>query len=419
MEQPIINSRTEFEHSLADMHKMGRSLVQYALLYVDIKSFHTVNELFGTEEGNRLLDDTMKHFATSPLKPVLSCHLGADRFAFLVSEDAANHEVLKNALQYQWKVRNEDFPICFICGVYNITDGEESASVMLDKAILAHQWVDVQVNEKYAVYDEKMQEYYLNRLEILASYEKALEQGEFEVYYQPIISVRTGTIASAEALVRWNHPEKGIIGPGFFIPVLEEQNLISKLDRYVLQHTVNLLKQRQEKGLFVPSVTMNLSWTDFYDSTLTEMIFNQMNDRSLPKDCIRFEMTERSYASLEQNRMDIINRIREYGGKFILDDFGSGYSSFAMMQSYNFDLIKLDQGFVRRLDKSAKAANIINGITAFCHHLGIGVVVEGVETRKELEQVVELGCDYIQGFYFSRPLAEKDFEKYLKKNTWY
>ncbi len=254
---------------------------------------------------------------------------------------------------------------------------------------------------------------------MLTNFEGALERGEFEVYYQPIISARTGTVASAEALVRWKHPEKGIIGPALFIPVLEQQNLISKLDKYVLQHTVEFLKKRQEKGVFVPSITMNLSWTDFYDKSLTDMIFNQMNDSSLPRDCIRFEMTERSYASLEANRMDIINKIREYGGKFILDDFGSGYSSFSMMQSYNFDLIKLDQGFVRRLDKSPKAAGIINGITAFCHHIGIGVVVEGVETRKELEQLVELGCDYIQGFYFSRPLAEKDFEKYLKKNTWY
>ncbi len=148
MDKSMICNKTEWMRSLTDLREMGENLTHYALLYVDIKSFHTVNELFGFEEGDRLLHDTVMHFASSPLKPALCCHLVADRFVFLVKIEHICYDTLQEGLQFDWKVRNEEFPVHLTCGVYPITDQEELVADMLDKAVLAQHWVGIQSEKK-------------------------------------------------------------------------------------------------------------------------------------------------------------------------------------------------------------------------------------------------------------------------------
>ena len=250
---------------------------------------------------------------------------------------------------------------------------------------------------------------YLDSAELAGELYEGIQKKQFEVYYQPVADAKTGMIASAEALIRWNHPEKGMISPGIFIPALEESGQISELSFYVVKQVKELIRARLLCGKKTVPVSINLSWMDFYDETMINGIIEQLQTGEIPRGMIRFEVTETSYAALEENRLGVLNAIRKEGAKILLDDFGSGYSSFGMLRDYNFDILKIDMSFVRKIETNTKTRSILRFLIDMAHEMGVSLVAEGAETQAQVAFLQENGCDYIQGYYYSKPVPETKF----------
>ena len=284
---------------------------------------------------------------------------------------------------------------------------------MCDRARLAEQHIKDGYMKYYEIYDQKMSDAYIDKTELLSMIDSALQRKEFVVYYQPVVDAGTGKTVSAEALVRWIHPQRGIISPGVFIPALEESGRISQLDLYVAKEVLEFQTKRLQAGKVVVPVSVNLSWMDFYDTSMVEWLRREMDREIFPEGIFRYEITETSYAAVAETQKSVLQELRERGIQLLLDDFGSGYSSFSTMRNYDFDILKLDMGFVRQIEESAKTRSIIHSIIDMSHHMNVKVIAEGAETERQVQFLREHGCDYIQGYYFYKPLSQNDFEKVL------
>lgn len=392
-----------------------------SVLYFNIKNFKAINELYGIEFGDKILRFIHQDMENSPLNPLICSRLEADHFVCLAKRENIDYGRLtgkcrKNVVE----IENKRISVRLRCGIYHIDDFDMSASRIIDRAKLAKTYIVDEFVKPYAIFDKSMRIDYVGKAEFAAEFADAIENREFKVYYQPVMEAATGRIVSAEALVRWQHPVKGFVSPGVFLPTLEKDGHISELDWYVTSNVFRMMKERiQEKKSVVP-VSVNLSWMDFYDEQRMEKTLGRFRDNELPKGLVRFEITETSYASLQENRRSVLDEMRSLGIKILLDDFGSGYSSFGMLKDYDFDILKLDMSFIRQIDNNEKVRSIIKSIIDMCHQLGIRVVAEGAETQEHVDFLWKKNCDYIQGYYYSKPLPEEEFlallDEYDKDN---
>lgn len=295
---------------------------------------------------------------------------------------------------------------------------EKSMSVngMIDRAKIAKKYITDEFVQLYKIYDSSMKNAYIDKAELSGELDEGISQGQFKVYFQPVVDAKTGKITAAESLIRWFHPEKGFISPGIFIPALEESGHISELDLYVMKTVRAFQKKRYQAGERTVPVSMNLSWMDFYDETIMNWLNEKCGKDSVPTMLCRLEITETSYAAIEADRNATLDALREAGVKILLDDFGSGYSSFGMIQNYNFDIMKIDMSFVRKIENNAKTRSIIRCIIEMAHSMGVKLVAEGAETQAQVDFLRNSGCDYIQGYYFYKPMPEEEFVKLLNEN---
>ena len=303
------------------------------------------------------------------------------------------------------------------CGIFYVEEGDMAVSGMIDRAKLAKEYITDEYVKPYAVFDKSMRIAYVDKAKLASELEDALINNEFKVYFQPVVNPVTGKLASAEALVRWQHPDKGFISPALFVPALEKNGYISKLDMYVFKHVRQFLEERYEQGLPIVPVSTNLSWMDFYDEDMMNWIVNDMCEYTKPKWLVRFEITETSYTAIEANRNKILEKLREYGATILMDDFGSGYSSFGLLQDYNFDILKIDMQFTRQVETNPKTRIILHSIIEMAHSLGIKVIAEGAETDAQVDFLKENHCDYIQGYYYSKPVPMEEFVKMLTEDN--
>ena len=301
------------------------------------------------------------------------------------------------------------------CGIYYVEDDDVSVTSMIDRAKLAEESILSDHMQPYVVFDDSMRRKYVNQMELMGEYESAIANDEFKVYYQPVVEASSGNLISAEALVRWIHPQRGMVSPADFIPALENGGHISKLDWFITNRVAELSRERHQAGEPVVPVSVNLSWMDFYDEDMMQGLVELLGSDRVRVGDIRLEITETSYAALESDREGILDQLRKLGSPILLDDFGSGFSSFGMLKRYNFDILKLDMTFTRQIETSPKTCTIITGIIQMVHHLGIKVIAEGAETEAQVKFLRNNGCDYIQGYYFSKPLPEEDFLAYIQK----
>lgn len=408
-------SRIGFLREVEEILSTAGDENDYAIMYFDIKNFKAVNELYGLEGGDIILKVFYQNLLESPWKPILVSRIEADHFACFVESNKIELDELNQRMDEEWKLYGKTIHLFARCGIYHIEDKSLSVSGMIDRARLAKQLIGEGSTKLYAVFDDEMRMHYVDQAEVLSEFAEGITNGEFKVYYQPVVEAGTGNLVSAEALVRWIHPERGFISPAAFIPALEKNGLISKLDWYMIQSVYDFIEDRYQKGLSVVPVSVNLSWTDFYDEEVMNHILEKLKHVPFPRDLIRCEVTETSFASQEQNCCSILAELRDNGVKILLDDFGSGYSSFGMLQSYSFDILKIDMSFIRQIEENAKVRNIIRTIIDMCHQIGIKVIAEGAESKEQAVFLKNNECDYIQGYYYSKPLAEKEFVEYVEK----
>ena len=299
------------------------------------------------------------------------------------------------------------------CGIFYVKDKEMSVNMMIGRAKLAKEYIEDEYVQPYKVYDSSMQTAYIDKAEIAGELAEGIAKGELQVYYQPVVDVKTGQIASAEALIRWHHSEKGFLSPGFFIPALEESGHISELDDYVIHQVSDFLMDRYHAGKNVVPVSVNLSWMDFYDEKIMEDILDKCKNNDLEEKLIRLEVTETSYAAMGESRNSILESFRTEGVKIMMDDFGTGYSSFGMLQQYNFDIMKIDMSFIRQIETNPKTKSMLRFLIDMAHEMGIHIVAEGVETEVQVDFLKKSHCDYIQGYYYYRPIPQEEFRKLL------
>lgn len=302
---------------------------------------------------------------------------------------------------------------------FYVEDEPMKISSMIDRAKLAKKYITDEYVQPYMIYDDSMQAAYVDKAKLTGELQEGIEQEQFKIYYQPVIDTNTGKIASAEALIRWIHPEKGFISPGLFIPAIEEDGHISELDFYVLKKVWQFINERYEKNKFIVPVSVNLSWMDFYDEAMMETIIKEIDQfKEVGREYMTcFEITETSYAAIRENRSDILESFRIRNTKILLDDFGSGFSSFGMLQDYDFDILKIDMSFIRKIEENPKTKSIVRNIIGMAHEMDIETVAEGVETEEQVRFLKQSGCDYIQGYYYSRPLPEDEFIEFLEKES--
>lgn len=390
---------------------------KYAVLFFNVKNFKAVNELFGVESGDVVLQNIFRTLIHSKLSPVITARVESDHFVCLVENKNLDFEELTSVCDNKFVKDGKCMNLIIRCGIFYVEEKPMKISRMIDRAKLAKRYITDEYVQPYMVYDHSMQVAYIDKAKLAGELQEGIAKEQFKVYYQPVIDTKTGKIASAEALIRWIHPDKGFISPALFIPALEENGHISELDFYVLKKVWQFINDRCENNKFVVPISVNLSWMDFYDEIMMEKILKEMDRfrENGREHMARFEITETSYAAIRENRSGILESLRIKNAKILLDDFGSGFSSFGMLQDYDFDILKIDMSFIRKIGENPKTKSIVHSIIGMAHEIGIKTVAEGVETEEQVSFLRQSGCDYIQGYYYSKPLPEEEFVEFLEK----
>lgn len=408
-------NRKEFIRRVSRSLKEMPAKTDYVLLFFNIKNFKAVNELLGVGGGDKLLCWFYQRIIYSRFDPIETSRIESDHFACLIEAGNLDYDYLTEFCNFNYGKEKRKMHIYSTCGIYYIQENDVSVTGMIDRAKLAKGYITDEYLKPYAIFQNDMKDTYVDEMEICSEFEEGIVKQEFQVFYQPVVDARTGKIVSAEALVRWLHEQKGWISPGQFIPALEKGGYISQLDRYMIEKVTGCLNQRRtEEKRFVP-VSVNLSWMDFYDENMLEWIVRGLKKNNQNEQKIRFEITETSLAAIGENHTRMLTHLKENGAEILLDDFGSGYSSFGMLQDYDFDILKMDISFVRNIGVNKKSESILRAIIDMAHQLEIRLVAEGAETEEQVAFLRENGCDYIQGYYYYKPMPEKEFLQLLDK----
>ena len=408
-----ILSRTGF---IGDVEKKIKDLnlnKGYSIIYTNIRGFKTINDLFGEETGDLVIFQVRDHIRDI-LEPMVLGRLDSDHFVALVSDDHIKRSRMKKLVQMTYRGENKQYDFSVSCGIYHITDSGLSVGIMIDRAKLAESNLTDSDTALFAEYTDKMRSDYVNQMLLISDVGEAVRQKELMSFYQPIVDTKTGKIVSAESLVRWNHHDLGMVSPGLFIPALEQSGKVSSVDLYMAETVFGMIRDSAKAGAPVVPVSINLSRVDFYDPGFLDRIKELLDDPDFPVGLVKLEITESAYAILEKNALDFLNSVQEKKVKILLDDYGSGMSSLSTLESYEFDTIKLDLGFIHKIGQSAKAETIIRSTISMAHAFGADVIAEGVENGQQLSFLKDADCDMIQGYYFYKPMPERDFAGLLR-----
>lgn len=378
----------------------------------DVEKFKMINERYGNLRGDELLCYLADRYRGKLKEAELCGRIGGDVFAFLVE-----HREGYNERQFATEVEQgfQDAPVpkpVIKFGVYEKVDRTLPVSGMCDRAMLALSKIKNRYGAYVAVYDDSMRLSLLREQRILDEMDQALEKKQFQVYYQPKHDVREGKVSGAEALVRWIHPEFGFMSPGEFIPLFEKNGFISKLDLYVWEEVCRTVAVWKEKGLPVIAVSVNLSRADFNRPHLARKIREIADRYEVPHALLHLEVTESAYTDNAGQIIRVVNELREMGFKIEMDDFGSGYSSLNMLNELSIDVLKLDMRFVQTKSFTSNK-EILKFIINLSKWMNLTTVAEGAETKEQVDELRSLGCDYVQGYYFAKPMPEEEFETYL------
>ena len=390
--------------------------LQFCLIYWNICRFKVVNELFGQETGDKVLmhlaDSLRKEFGN---EIATYGRIEGDNFICCVQDEVIQRGDWKNLSDNVYYVEDSEYHFFNCCGLYRIKNRELSISNMVDKARVAMESVKNNYMSPYAWYEESMWDSIVEEQKLNSGFKKAIANKEFKVYYQPICRATDGLVTSAEALVRWEQPGKGLISPGAFIPLFEKNGFISMLDRYVWDEVCRLQRERLDLGLKTVPISVNVSRVEFYNPALCEDIWNIVKKYDIPTELIKIEITESAYSDNPEQVQAAVKRLHEYGFIVLMDDFGSGYSSLNILKDLPIDVLKIDMKFMNDFEKSQKAAVILEAVIRMAKWMKLQVVSEGIETRKEWDYLKSVECDLVQGFYFYKPMPEEAFMDLLNR----
>lgn len=390
---------------------------QFDLMISDIVDFKEINESYGPNVGDDILRASGEFLAKEIRDDVLVARYGGDQFVIMASHEymlQINEEGGTDEFEGYAKFQNlPKFVTKF--GVYENVKHNKSVISTCDKAHSALNSIKHQYGKTIAFYDDKIRREIEISRKIEGSMHQAIEQEQFKVYYQPKHDAMTGKIVGAEALIRWIHPEYGFMSPGEFIPLFEKNGFIVESDGYVWRHTCKNLRKWMDKGIKTVPISVNASRLTFAQDNLLIRMHESVVDNGIDPEMLHLEITETMMTDDIETLVRKLTAIRAAGYQIELDDFGAGYSSINILSTLPLDVIKLDMSFMKQFG-DAKRAKVLAACIKLAKELGYKTVSEGVELKEQCDVLCILGVDAIQGFYYSKPLPEDEFEEYLKQN---
>ena len=383
----------------------------YNMVQFDIERFKVINELYGNFMGDRILLLIAEGLQKCLKSKGTYGRLEADHFAVCLPAGTEELQQVRDQMEKSLASVKIEQKINLYYGVYTIEDRGMSVDLMCDRANLALRTVKGNSNRAYAVYNDELHQVVLSEQQLTNSMEEALLQRQFEVYYQPVVDLNTGDVVSAEALVRWNHPEKGMVSPGFFIPFFEHNGFIIKLDAYIREEVCRNMMELRRRGLRNIPVSVNVSRLEFYDPNLCRSIIDLTERYRLEPQMMRLEITESAYTDNPQQLLAAMKELQNYGFQVLMDDFGSGYSSLNMLKDVPVDILKMDMKFLEDQGISGRGPEILASLVRMAKKLGMRTIAEGIETKEQGDFLRSVGCEYGQGY--ARPMPADSFTSLL------
>lgn len=387
---------------------------KYDMICCDIERFKLVKDLYGVDTGNQLLKGCADIFKSYIGNYGLCGKIGSDVFAFFIVHQErystkqfseANEKI--NSLHINLKIQLK-YGICVI------DDHSVSANILCDRAQLAIADIKGKYGVYYKYYDDAIRKKMMDEQYITSHMKQALENNEFEVYFQPKYELKTETIIGAEALVRWNDPQRGMLFPGSFIPFFEKNGFITDLDLYVWEACCKKIRSWLDAGNSATPISVNVSRADIYNPYIDKILLSLLQKYELSPKYIYLEITESAYTENAKQMIDAVFKLKKIGFKIEMDDFGTGYSSLNMLSELPIDVVKLDIGFMQNQEKLSNRS-ILSFIISLAKWMNLLVIAEGVETADQVNLLRSLGCEYVQGFFYARALPAPQFEELLKK----
>ena len=385
---------------------------KYCLVAIDIEHFKLFNEWYGQVAGDKLLREIGAHLNKMRQEfGGIAGYMGGDDFVIVLPNDEKVLENLKCRITGFVRAYGGHTGFLPAFGFYVIDDISLSASQMYDRAILAQETVKGNYAVRCAYYSSDMKTRLENNHVLLAEVQAGLERDEFIYYLQPKCNLNTGKIVGLESLVRWKHPEKGIVAPGYFIPVMESNGLITELDMKVWEQVCQTLQDWIKSGHKVIPISVNVSSVDIYAIDVVEHFKNLVRKYGLPPEYVELEITESAYVEEYKVITGVAEALRNAGFTVLMDDFGSGYSSLNMLKDVNVDVLKIDMKFLKMDENTMdKGMGILEAVTRMANIMGLRMIAEGVETEDQINYLLNMGCIYGQGYFFYKPLPVEEIK---------
>lgn len=394
-----------------------------AVLFLDLDDFKKINDTLGHETGDKLLIEAAGRLRAAVREGDTVGRLGGDEFIVLlggIANASAVRPVVENLLERfrdSFKVDGRELIITASVGISIYPDDGDSPSELLRSADSAMYHSKGQGRNTYSYYTDAMNKDVARRLALEEQMHGALGRGEFRLCYQPQLEIDSGTMVGIEALLRWHNPLLGDVQPGEFIPIAEHTGMIVPIGRFVINEALGTLAQLQQRNGSALRIAVNFSPRQFRDPSLVSFITDALQDTELSGEALELEITEGVLMGAHGFIDEILNKLAGMGVNLAMDDFGTGYSSLSYLRSYPFDVIKIDRSFVNDIAVDPADRELISATVAMAHGLGLKVVAEGVENEGQLEYLTELGCDYAQGYLFSKPVSKEHILR-MPRNLW-
>ncbi|WOH37539.1 EAL domain-containing protein [Thalassotalea fonticola] len=392
---------------------------EHALLVFDLDNFKKINDSLGHQIGDVLLCKVTERIATIGNIKDTCYRLGGDEFALILEGTNDVHKITSiadevlNTIVEPYYIRQQEISLSCSIGIVLFPDDGANSHELLKNADTAMYHAKDKGGDTYQFFNDSMNKQAVKRLQIENLIRHGLKEDLFSVFYQPKIDVASGKVKGMEALVRFEAGKKGIIRPDIFIPISEETGQIIEIGEIVLRKACLATKAWLDNGMFEGRIAVNLSAVQFRQPNLVRVIAEILEETKLPAKHLELEITEGTVMNSPQEAIELMHQIRKMGINLSLDDFGTGYSSLAYLKQFPLNTLKIDKAFVDDIETSEEGRNMVATIVTIAHNLGMDVVAEGVETESQLKYLKTVNCEQMQGYLYSKPLAEEDFSRYL------
>jgi diguanylate cyclase (GGDEF)-like protein/PAS domain S-box-containing protein len=415
-------NRVQFKDQLhRALVRFKNKAMPFALFMLDIDRFKQFNDSFGHEASDQLLCDIAARLSKNIQKVDILARVGGNEFACVVgcsptfNVQKFAQRLFQTVTQNHYEVAGQAVVLSCSVGVALVPEHTQDIEILMQFAALAVQKAKYQGGDQIQVFDDSLKSFSREKLEIEHQLRQALENDELEVFYQPKLDVRSNKIHSVESLVRWNHPNKGLVSPVDFVNIAEESALITDLGLFVLRQACHQAQSWKNEGLGSISVAVNLSTRQLRDANLKTMIQEIIDQTEIQPEYLELELTESMIMEDSQSAIRCLLDLKSLGLKISVDDFGTGYSSLSYLKDFPVDTLKIDKSFVDGVELSKSQLAIVKAIIVLGHSLNLKVVAEGVENNSQLDLLSENGCDMLQGYLISKPLCAKDMQNLLCK----